>query len=881
MKKTYIGFAGLSLLLLLGTQTVQAQQGFGTDKPNKSAAVDIQSSKRGLLIPRVELVETTNQAPITTPETSLMVYNQATANDVTPGYYYWDGTKWARFAKQSEIIEIELKGDVTGKTGDTKVVAIQGTSISDVAPTANQVLTYIPSADGKTGEWVPTNLPTEPWNVQGTTTAASKNNEDIYQQGKVAIGFTKDDVATKTLDVKGDFRTVAKNGDVYSGFETNLFDKDVKTTTNLLYSSKSPINSLNDFVSSNEIGGIYTSNNGVATIAKNNGNTVALSLGAVGSTHFDISLAGGYLDENKDQYSANLWGTSEQWVLSHIKKGKSVQVSVEGDKGVTFKHEQEGYTFPMTKGNMNQILVTDGGISDSDKKVSKLEWRNALDILTPGKPNQVLITSKEGDKVTWVDQKDIVPITTNTLTKKNNNGTIDSNTIVSTVNGKPAEVKVIDNVTNTVNGTSIITSVNGVESGSVDLKDAIQVGQKITTVVNGTNTTVSSSVNPAGSNTTEYKVNVSNDAIQAAQKLTTVSEGNGVKVTPANKGDNTTDYNVAINTDGGNAGDVLTVVKDGDTNTKVEWKKPQELQNIYTHNGTLTANRTVDLDGKSLSFINKKEDTDSKIAINQNGFEFSMHVASKSRSTIQVSSSDESNSRMYLFQDPNQVGQISSAGKRAGLQFNSNVDQGGVNGGIGFSLDRRLRVKLDNNNTFTVGMLTLSGNDSSLIEQKPAVDKFNSFNVQYGHVKIEEINALPGKATDKIVVADEKGVLKTVGAAMPKVFYMPPVMFDTSNKGTGKKRNLYNEYVAMFGGTGAVVDMSGRPSLVKNKDAEKATIPVFSANELDFYVSYYDPKVFANVQVDKNGELTYDIISKAKYGAFMTVVFVVRDTPRK
>ncbi|XLL72336.1 hypothetical protein QCB52_00375, partial [Myroides odoratimimus] len=109
MKKTYIGFAGLSLLLLLGTQTVQAQQGFGTDKPNKSAAVDIQSSKRGLLIPRVNLKSTVDAVTIDSPAQSLMVYNQATTkvgtNDVTPGYYYWDIDRWARFAKQSEITE--------------------------------------------------------------------------------------------------------------------------------------------------------------------------------------------------------------------------------------------------------------------------------------------------------------------------------------------------------------------------------------------------------------------------------------------------------------------------------------------------------------------------------------------------------------------------------------------------------------------------------------------------------------------------------------------------------------------------------------------------------------------------------------------------------
>ncbi|MBI3502886.1 MAG: hypothetical protein HY063_13935 [Bacteroidetes bacterium] len=52
----------------------------------------------GLLIPRVNLTITTSNAPIGAGiVTSLMVYNNATVNDVTPGYYYWDGTKWVRF----------------------------------------------------------------------------------------------------------------------------------------------------------------------------------------------------------------------------------------------------------------------------------------------------------------------------------------------------------------------------------------------------------------------------------------------------------------------------------------------------------------------------------------------------------------------------------------------------------------------------------------------------------------------------------------------------------------------------------------------------------------------------------------------------------------
>lgn len=102
MKKLLLS-AFVAFAMLASTKTL-AQQGFGTNTPDKSAAVDIVSSKRGLLIPRLALTETTDQAPIPlsiAPATSLFVYNTATVNDVIPGFYYWDGAKWVRFVSSS------------------------------------------------------------------------------------------------------------------------------------------------------------------------------------------------------------------------------------------------------------------------------------------------------------------------------------------------------------------------------------------------------------------------------------------------------------------------------------------------------------------------------------------------------------------------------------------------------------------------------------------------------------------------------------------------------------------------------------------------------------------------------------------------------------
>ncbi|HUM51103.1 MAG TPA: tail fiber domain-containing protein [Chitinophagales bacterium] len=66
--------------------------------PDNSAILDIAANNKGLLLPRVSLLSTTDVATITTPTISLLVYNTNAgisgtgANGV--GYYYWNGTNW-------------------------------------------------------------------------------------------------------------------------------------------------------------------------------------------------------------------------------------------------------------------------------------------------------------------------------------------------------------------------------------------------------------------------------------------------------------------------------------------------------------------------------------------------------------------------------------------------------------------------------------------------------------------------------------------------------------------------------------------------------------------------------------------------------------------
>src|SRR5690606_17954037 len=145
-----------------------------------------------------------------------------------------------------------------------------------------------------------------------------------------------------------------------------------------------------------------------------------------------------------------------------------------------------------------------------------------------------------------------------------------------------------------------------------------------------------------------------------------------------------------------------------------------------------------------------------------------------------------------------------------------------------------------------------------------------------------------GSSTDRTLVANPTtGVVRQVRSA-PRMFYMPAVVFDTSVTGTGLTRNLYQDYVNQFTGgqvgsgnatyniahgaggysmpyTGGLVGSTGAP----------ADIAVYAANEMYYYVSYYDPTVFANLSISASGILTYSIIGTATETSYMVIVFEV------
>ncbi|WP_240484786.1 hypothetical protein [Aequorivita vladivostokensis] len=88
MKKSYIPsslIGGIVLFVFLfSASAIQAQVGIGTTNPNASSALDISSTTKGLLTPRMT---TAQRLAITTPANSLLVYDTSLES-----FYYYDTT---------------------------------------------------------------------------------------------------------------------------------------------------------------------------------------------------------------------------------------------------------------------------------------------------------------------------------------------------------------------------------------------------------------------------------------------------------------------------------------------------------------------------------------------------------------------------------------------------------------------------------------------------------------------------------------------------------------------------------------------------------------------------------------------------------------------
>ncbi len=102
----------LCMVFFLGLSGLNAQVAITTDgsEPDASAMLDVKSTDKGLLIPRMTVSQ---RGSISSPATGLLVYQ----TDGTEGFYFYDGSSWLCLNAGSKPIP----DAITDADGDTKI----------------------------------------------------------------------------------------------------------------------------------------------------------------------------------------------------------------------------------------------------------------------------------------------------------------------------------------------------------------------------------------------------------------------------------------------------------------------------------------------------------------------------------------------------------------------------------------------------------------------------------------------------------------------------------------------------------------------------------------------------------------------------------------
>lgn len=202
-------------LLISLSFAVNAQVGIGTSTPNASSALDVTSTTKGMLTPRMTQAQRT---AIASPATGLLIYQ----TDGTTGYYYYNGVAWQSFtgATPWSLIGNAATAVTTNKLGTTDAQSLVGKS--------NNIEGFRILSDGKVG--MGTTTPATQLHINSTSPLFS----DGFEDGTLApftSGFTPVGSSAWTItSTAGQFYTGAK-GAKSGGYHVNSSNSYMDYTT--------------------------------------------------------------------------------------------------------------------------------------------------------------------------------------------------------------------------------------------------------------------------------------------------------------------------------------------------------------------------------------------------------------------------------------------------------------------------------------------------------------------------------------------------------------------------------------------------------------------------------------------------------------------------
>lgn len=356
MKKIiYINF------LFWGSLTVaQNSVGINTTIPDNSSVLDINSSNKGILLPRVSLVDVTNiTTPINTPATGLLVWNTnalVTGGDGI-GYYFYNGTTWQRYHEKSSLDNAYDKGGagagriIIADAGAVKITGTDGFMVTGTHATGTAIDSELTGAG--------TRLFYNPAKSAFRAGAVDNNQFSTTRVGNFSGAFGYNN------SIFGGRNFGANNNNITSNTNANSFGNGNNSFDNAAISIGSSTTSGGNNSFSSGRNTSSTGDNSVSMGFENNSNTLAeVSLGVYSRNKGKFDSSGTLSDSETTHYPTDALftiGNGTTNLLRHdvlfINKTGEIRIN-------------EEYKLPLLDGTNNQVLYTDGN--------ENLAWRNKI-----------------------------------------------------------------------------------------------------------------------------------------------------------------------------------------------------------------------------------------------------------------------------------------------------------------------------------------------------------------------------------------------------------------------------------------------------------------------------------------------------------------------
>lgn len=235
--------------------------------PDASSMLDVASSSKGFLIPRVSLTSSTDASTISTPATSLLIYNTNTAVANGKGYYFNNGTPaspvWVKF------LVVDASGIVQSETPGGDIIKLERFPMGEVSMNGNTTVTALTN-----NVWT---------KVAGTTSLSggvyqfsngAVNNRLVYTGTSMKMFHIACTLSVKSTNDAGMKAVLFKNGVALTTgiVQTKMFGTDVQSTAIHVMTTLST----NDYL---ELYIMNISNNNDLTVTEMNMFAMGVSMG--------------------------------------------------------------------------------------------------------------------------------------------------------------------------------------------------------------------------------------------------------------------------------------------------------------------------------------------------------------------------------------------------------------------------------------------------------------------------------------------------------------------------------------------------------------------------------------------------------------------------